>query len=216
MVCEVQYSVEENAQDSFHSRLGNRVRYSVGEFEVWFFSPFCCSGEFVAHSEIRTTSKTPRMGRRTVATGGAARRQSRLPRNPWKAPILVSPRMGRRSQQAQGDSADGRFLRPYRGGIGDMRVHGLRSSTRSTRGYIPRPHPGPMKEPVNDHCKAQLNKHASERILSPTRGVNKMTACFVEPFIVALLLGAHVTAKQECPQGRVWRRRGPGARCRRG
>jgi hypothetical protein len=26
-----------------------------------------------------------------------------------------------------------------------VRVHGLRSSTRSTRGYIPRPHPGPKK-----------------------------------------------------------------------
>jgi hypothetical protein len=40
--------------------------------------------------------------------------------------------------------------------LGGVRIHGLRSSTRSTRGYIPRPHPGP-KNTVHSFHGLHLN-----------------------------------------------------------
>ena len=108
----------------------------------------------LVHRERLNTYETPRMGRQNVATGGAARRQSRLPRNPWKAPILGFAPDGATeavTSRTVGEETippplPGRFCRRGR----------PRVSLRSTRGYIPRPHPGPMQKPAKGAWRAQL------------------------------------------------------------
>jgi hypothetical protein len=109
------------------------------------------------------------MGRRSVATGGAARRQSRLPRNPWKASILDSPRRRDGAENFEATACNDDSAAPAGAELGGERVHGLRSSTRSTRGYIPRPLPGPMIFTMESAVKKLRFKTRKQGILRESR-----------------------------------------------
>ncbi len=94
-----------------------------------------------ANSHLLGHPRNAPKGHRAVATGGAARWRSRLPRNPWIHRVIVIAPAGAKVTCLRrcnvNHRASGRSRRPSRGGV--MCFVAPRVSLCSTRGYNPLP-----------------------------------------------------------------------------